>query len=141
MRCTLLLVLALCAADVHGGEIWQCTRADGSVELRDTRCPDAPGVREKRYVADSGRGTFNTYEPVAPPVYPEVNPAPAADPRRPAGATPSGESDTIREKCARFEMKISAINRRLRKGYSTEEGNELRAERRRIESYLHDVCR
>lgn len=141
MRMIILGVILLSLDGTAIAGTWLCVRPEGPTELRDSPCGEGPLLEERRYDfgAESRRGTFNSYAPTEPPVRP-ARPAATSD----SGRTPrrtSPREDATAMRCAEHEMRIRAINRRLRKGYGAAEGNELRAERRRIEELLAGACR
>lgn len=141
----LLLICLLMPLDAEAAGIRQCTYPDGSVEWRDRSCPPGSGIRGSEQETGNGRGTFSTIPANRPP--PALLER-AERSRRQTGARSrasrreSDVSDRDPElRCAEYEKRIDAIDRRLRKGYTAIEGNELRAERRRIERALSQVCR
>lgn len=141
----LLLICLLMPLEAEADGIRQCTHPDGSVEWRNRSCPPGSDVRESEHETANGRGTFNTIPANRPP--PDLLER-AERFRRRTGArsrTSRPESDASERaaelRCAEYEKQIDAIDRRLRKGYTVSEGNELRAERRRIERALSKACR
>lgn len=142
MRVSFMLVVAVAiASPATGTDLWRCEHPDGTVELRDRPCP--AGVTGAPY-AGGRAGTFNTIEPADPPeaLLERSRRSTRESAGRPRGAGPSvGEARDRRLRCAEHEARVAAIDRRLRKGYSAQEGNRLRAERRRIERLLNDACR
>lgn len=140
----LLLICLLMPLEAEADGIRQCTHPDGSVEWRDRPCPPGTRVRANEQETANGRGTFNTIPSNRPP--PGLLER-AERSRRQTGdrsRTSQRESDVAGRgaalRCAEYEKRIDAIDRRLRKGYSVSEGNELRAERRRIERAHSKGC-
>lgn len=140
----LLLICLLMPLEAEAAGIRQCTHPDGSVEWRNRSCPPGSDVQESEHETTNGRGTFNTIPANRPP--PALLER-AERSRRQAGAgsrtsrpesNASGRGSALR--CAEYEKRIDAIDRRLRKGYTVSQGNELRAERRRIERALSEAC-
>lgn len=141
----LLLVCLLMPLEAEAAGIRQCTYPDGRVEWRDRPCPPGSGVRTEEHETTSGGGTFNTIPANRPPAALLER---ADRFRRQAEARSRAsrpESDASARggalRCAEYEKRIDAIDRRLRKGYTAGEGNELRAERRRIERAYSEACR
>lgn len=145
LRLLLFLALLLLSPESWGTNLWQCTYPDGSVEWRDRPCPPTPGIEASRRSAGGGNGTFSTIPPDRPPESllkrAERSRQRARTVSRQGRPVPeAGQGDTDL-RCAEYEKRIDAIEYRLRKGYTVSEGNELRAERRRIERLLARACR
>lgn len=129
---------------LEAGEVRQCIHPQGTVEWRDRPCPPGSELRSGRPGAPGGTGTFNTIPADEPPAKllerakrVRRQSAPEASSARPAER--AGNDTDLR--CAEYEERTDAIDRRLRRGYTASEGNELRAERRRIGHLLARVCR
>lgn len=144
-RLRLLLICLMLPLEAGAAGIRQCAHPDGSVEWRDRPCPPGSDVRASEHGTNNGRGTFNTIPADRPPPAlleraKRARRRHGNGPRtsRPESATPDRRAEPH---CAEYEKRIDAIDRRLRKGYSVNEGNELRAERRRIERALAKACR
>jgi hypothetical protein len=140
-----LLILLLAPLEADTEEIRQCTYPDGTVEWRDRDCPPGRGIGSEKHESGDGRGTFTTIPADRPPA---TRLERAERSRRRTGGrsrTSRAESDASKRavalRCAEYEKRIDAIDRRLRKGYTVSEGNELRAERRRIQRALSRGCR
>lgn len=141
----LLLICLMLPLEAEAAGIRQCAHPDGRVEWRDRPCPPGSDVRSSEHGTTNGRGTFSTIPANRPPPA-LLERAKRARRRhgdgsrvsRPAGAASESGAEP---RCVEYEKRIDAINRRLRKGYSVSEGNELRAERRRIERALGKACR
>ncbi len=145
LRSLLLPALLLLSLEPRAADLWQCTYPDGSVEWRDRPCPPAPGIETSRHSEGGGNGTFSTIPPDRPPesVLERAERARqrARDvSRRDRPAPDAGQGDA-ELRCAEYEERIDAIDRRLRRGYTASEGNELRAERRRVRRLLGRACR
>lgn len=140
----LLLICLLLPMEAEAAGIRQCTYPDGSVEWRDRPCPPGTRVQASEQEMVNGRGTFNTIPANRPP--PALLERAERSRRQPgAGSRTSRPGSKASERgtalrCAEYEKRIDAIDRRLRKGYTVGEGNELRAERRRIERAHSKAC-
>ncbi len=56
-------------------------------------------------------------------------------------ATHSAYADRATAKqCAKWEKSLTKVNKKLRAGYSVEQGNKLREKRRKLESKLFKKC-
>lgn len=141
----MLLICLVISMDAGAAEIRQCAYPDGTVEWRDRPCPPGRGIESSEYETGNGRGTLNTIPADRPPeaLLERAKGArrQAKEPSRPVRRStgPAGRATELR--CAEYLKRIDAIQYRLRKGYTVSEGNELRAERRRIERLVRDACR
>lgn len=142
MKALWLLAAALSIPPtLEAGEVRQCIHPDGSVEWRDRPCPAGSELRSGKSRPPGGAGTFNTIPADEPPARllerARRQSGPGASPVRP-GERAADDTDL---RCAEYEERIDAIDRRLRRGYTASEGNELRAERRRIQRLVGRACR
>lgn len=145
MKALWLLVAALSIPlALEAGGVRQCIHPDGTVEWRDRPCPAGSELRSDKSRPPGGAGTFNTIPADEPPAKLlerakriRRQSGPEASPARPAERA---RNDTDL-RCAEYEERIDAIDRRLRRGYTASEGNDLRAERRRIRRLLGRACR
>lgn len=144
-RIWLLLFCLLVTLHAEAAGIRQCTYPDGTVEWRDRPCPPGRGIASSKHRTGTGPGTFNTIPADRPPEAllerADRFRQQARERSRQARPLIDSEEGVAEMRCAEYEKRIAAIEYRLRKGYTVSEGNELRAERRRIERLLRDVCR
>lgn len=129
---------------LEAGGVRQCIHPHGTVEWRDRPCPPGSELRSGKSRPPGGVGTFNTIPADEPPAKlleragrVRRQSGPGASPVRPAER--AGDDTDLR--CAEYEERIDAIDRRLRSGYTASEGNELRAERRRTQRLVSRACR
>lgn len=144
-RWWLLLACLLVTSEPGATEIRQCTYPDGTVEWRGRPCPPGSGIQSKEHEPGDGRGTFNTIPADQPPETlmkrAELSRARTLHRSQKAGPAAGAAREDAELRCAEYEKRIDAIEYRLRKGYTVTEGNELRAERRRIKRLQWRACR
>lgn len=145
LRISLLMIGLLVSLQADSEEIRKCTYPDGTVEWRDRPCPPGRGIASSSHETHPESGTLSTIPADQPP---EAlleradrfrNRTTGHSQGTRSVTDPAGGDTDLR--CAEYENRIDAIEYRLRKGYTVSEGNELRAERRRIERLVRDACR
>lgn len=52
----------------------------------------------------------------------------------------AGERASVKQ-CASWEKSLAKVNKKLRAGYTVEQGNKLREKRRKLESKLFKYCK
>jgi hypothetical protein len=125
---TTLVVASLVAASSSqaADRIFRC-ESEGKVTFSDRGCAESDGQTE---VQPGRLNSFDTEPASKKPAAARVSDVPN---RKPRDSSIALEQQRAQQKCQRLADRLTAIEVKMRRGYSIEEGERLREQRRQIE--------
>ena len=119
--------------EAQAASIFRCIDTRGHIEFRQTACAAGGGQRLRVRVPKIG-----WLKPKPPTVITNEQRGVSEEPTqtRGAAATPSD-----RRRCWQAEQRLQRIQRQLRKGYKSAQGERLRQQRREQEDFRRRFCR
>ena len=126
MRPSLLLIIGIACSPLSAftaeKQIFRC-ESEGRITYSDTACGNV-ATKEAIEVGPLNSFTATTV----------TRPSKRQSPPTAKSSSIAEAQQRAKERCAKLDVRLDAIQTKLRRGYSVEEGNRLRDQRRQIEA-------
>jgi hypothetical protein len=113
--------------------VHRCVKPNGQIEFRQTQCP--PSTAEQEVTIQDHRTGW------VPPKGVKKPPARRAKPRPTKTRDDSAARRRREERCWKKRQQLKDVNWRMRRGYTSAQGEVLRHKQRAYEDYLRQFCR